>query len=92
MLGGLSNLGATMIKPGIYEQRNAGHLLIGELAGGLTDWVAEISQALSGAIEMRVTPNLSGAVWAKLLLNCSVTTIGAVAAQTMRQYMNGSSD
>jgi 2-dehydropantoate 2-reductase len=90
VLGGLSNLGATMIKPGIYEQRNAGHLLIGELAGGLTDRVAEISQALSGAIEMRVTPNLSGAVWAKLLLNCSVTTIGAVAAQSMRQYMMSS--
>lgn len=34
VLGGLSNLGATMTEPGIYEQRNAGHLLIGELAGG----------------------------------------------------------
>jgi 2-dehydropantoate 2-reductase len=90
VLGGLSNLGATMVKPGIYEQRNAGHLLIGELAGGLSDRVAKISQALSRAIEMRVTPNLRGAVWAKLLLNCSVTTIGAVAAQTMRQYMMSS--
>jgi 2-dehydropantoate 2-reductase len=39
---------------------------------------------------MRVTPNLRGAVWAKLLLNCSVTTIGAVAAQSMRQYMMSS--
>ena len=28
VLGGLSNLGATMEEPGIYEQRNAGHLLI----------------------------------------------------------------
>jgi|ERR1700730_10082495 len=36
---------------------------------------------------MRTTPNLRGAVWAKLLLNCSVTTIGAISAQTMRQYM-----
>lgn len=34
VVGGLSNLGATMGVPGIYEQRNAGHLLIGELAGG----------------------------------------------------------
>ena len=32
VLGGLSNLGATMVEPGIYEQRNAGHLLIGELS------------------------------------------------------------
>jgi 2-dehydropantoate 2-reductase len=42
---------------------------------------------LSPAIETRVTPNLAGAVWSKLLLNCSVTTIGALANRTMRQYM-----
>jgi 2-dehydropantoate 2-reductase len=87
VLGGLSNLGATMVKAGIYEQRNAGNLLIGELAGGFSDRVAKIAQALNGVIEMRITPNLRGAVWAKLLLNCSVTSIGAIVGQTMRQYM-----
>jgi len=35
VLGGLSNLGATMTVPGVYEQRNAGHLLIGEAGGGV---------------------------------------------------------
>ena len=34
VLGGLSNPGVTMVKPGVYEQRNGGNLLIGELAGG----------------------------------------------------------
>ncbi len=86
VLGGLSNLGATMVSPGIYEQRNGGHLLIGELAGGLSDRAAAVARALAGAVEVRVTANLRGAVWAKLLLNCSVTTLGAVAGQTMRQY------
>jgi 2-dehydropantoate 2-reductase len=87
VLGGLSNLGATMVKPGVYEQRNAGHILIGELAGGVSDRAEKIADALTGAIEMRVTSNLRGAVWAKLLLNSSVTTIGAVAGRTMLQYM-----
>jgi 2-dehydropantoate 2-reductase len=76
-----------MVEPGVYEQKNAGGLLIGELAGGLTDRVARILQALKGGIEVKATPNFSGAVWAKLLLNCSVTTIGAVAGQTMRHYI-----
>jgi 2-dehydropantoate 2-reductase len=84
VLGALSNPGVTMVKPGVYEQRNGGNLLIGELAGSLCDRVAEIAQTLGRAIETRVTPNLRGALWAKVLLNCSVTTI---AAQTMRQYM-----
>jgi 2-dehydropantoate 2-reductase len=87
VLGGLSNLGATMIEAGIYEQRNAGHLLIGELAGGLSERAANVARTLSSAIETRVTANLRGAVWAKLLLNCSVTTLGAIAARTMRQYI-----
>jgi len=87
VLGGLSNLGATMVEPGIYEQRNAGHLLIGEVAGGGSDRAARIAAFLSGAIGTKATANLPGAVWSKLLLNCSVTTLGALAGQPMRRYM-----
>ncbi len=87
MLGGLSNLGASMHAPGVYEQRNAGHLLIGELAGGTSERSERVRDWLSRGVEVRVTPNIDGAVWSKLLLNCSVTTIGAIAGQTMREYI-----
>jgi 2-dehydropantoate 2-reductase len=87
ILGGLSNLGATMSEPGFYEQRNPGHLLIGELSGGDTARAERVRQAMSGGVEVRVTTNLRGAVWSKLLLNCSVTTIGAIAGRTMREYI-----
>ncbi len=87
VLGGLSNLGATMTTPGVYEQRNAGHLLIGELAGGESERAERVRRWLGRAVEVRVTPNIRGAVWSKLLLNCSVTTIGAIAGQTMREYI-----
>lgn len=87
VVGGLSNLGATLVAPGVFEQRNAGHLLIGELDGGDSERARRIARALGPAIEMRVTANLRGAIWSKLLLNCSVTTLGAVAGQTMRQYI-----
>ena len=87
VLGGLSNLGATMTAPGACEQRNAGHLLVGELAGGGSERVEGIRRWLGRAVEVRVTPNIRGAVWSKLLLNCSVTTIGAIAGRSMRQYI-----
>jgi 2-dehydropantoate 2-reductase len=90
VLGGLSNLGATMVQPGIYEQRNSGHLLIGEVTGGLSDRAVKIAAFLSGAIATHATANLAGAVWSKLFLNCSVTTIGALAGMPMRQYMTSS--
>lgn len=87
VLGGFSNLGATMVEPGIYEQKNAGHLLIGELAGGVSDRAGRVAEELGPAIEVRVSSNLTGAIWSKLLINCSVTTLGALSAQTMREYM-----
>lgn len=87
ILGGLSNLGATMNEPGWYEQRNAGHLLVGEISGDDTARAERVRRAMSGGVEVRVTSNLRGAVWSKLLINCSVTTLGAVAGRTMREYI-----
>jgi 2-dehydropantoate 2-reductase len=87
ILGGFSNLGATMVEPGVYEQKNAGYLLIGELAGGVSERVERVARALGRAIEVKVSSNLTGAIWSKLLINCSVTTLGALCSQTMRQYM-----
>jgi 2-dehydropantoate 2-reductase len=87
VLGGLSNLGATMHAPGVFEQRNAGHLLVGELAGGESSRADRVRAWLGRAIEVRVTPNLTGAIWSKLLVNCSVTTLGAIAGCTMRAYV-----
>jgi 2-dehydropantoate 2-reductase len=87
VLGGLSNLGATMISLGVYEQRNAGHLLVGELAGGASTRAEAVRAHLGRGIEVRSTTNMSGAIWSKLLLNCSVTTLGAIAGTTMRQYV-----
>jgi len=87
ILGGFSNLGATMVEPGVYEQKNAGHLVIGELAGGVSERVERVARALGRAIEVKVSSNMTGAIWSKLLINCSVTTLGALCSQTMRQYM-----
>jgi 2-dehydropantoate 2-reductase len=87
VLGGVSNLGATMTALGVYEQRNAGHLLIGVLAGGESERVERVRGWLGRGVEVRSTRNIRGAVWSKLLLNCSVTTIGAIAGRTMREYI-----
>src|SRR6202040_1699104 len=88
MLGGVSNLTATMLRPGVYEQTNAGYLLIGELPGGESDRSERVSRWLNRAVNVKLTPNFQGAVWSKLLLNCSVTSIGAIAGLTMRAYID----
>ena len=88
VLGGLSNLTATMLRPGIYEQTNVGYLLTGELGGGESDRSVRVRQWLGRAVSVKATPNFQGAVWSKLLLNCSITTIGAIAGLTMRAYID----
>jgi len=87
VLGGLSNLGGTMTALGAYEQRNAGHILIGELTGGTSERATRVQGWLGRGVDVRITPNLRGAIWSKLLLNCSVTTLGAVSGGTMRGYI-----
>jgi len=87
VLGGLSNLGATLHAPGRIEQRNAGHLLVGELSGGISDRAERVRAWFGRGVEVRVTGNLAGAIWSKLLLNCSVTTLGAIAGRTMHEYV-----
>ena len=55
---------------------------------GASERSERVRQWLSRAVNVKVTPNLQGAVWSKLLLNCSVTTIGAIAGLTMRAYID----
>ena len=88
VLGALSNLTGTMLRPGVYKQTNAGYLLIGEFSGGESGRSDRVCKWLNRAVTVKTTPNLQGAVWSKLLLNCSVTTIGAIAGATMRAYID----
>lgn len=88
VLGGLSNLGATMVSPGVYEQRNAGYLVVGELRGGVSPRVERVAAWLRRGIDVRTSGNMTGAIWSKLIVNCSVTTLGAVAGRTMRGYID----
>ena len=37
ILDGFQNRGATMVEPSVYVQKNGGYLLIGELAGGVSE-------------------------------------------------------
>jgi 2-dehydropantoate 2-reductase len=87
VLGGLSNLGATMHAPGVYEQRSDGHLLVGELQGGTSERCERVRAFLGRGLTTRTSANLRGAVWSKLLLNCAVTTVGAIAGGTFRSAL-----
>jgi 2-dehydropantoate 2-reductase len=87
VLGGFSNLGATMTQLGVYEQRNAGHLVVGEFDAADSGRALGIAQCLQAGVDVKVMDNMRGAMWTKLVINCAVTTIGAIAGQPMRGYI-----
>jgi 2-dehydropantoate 2-reductase len=87
VLGGLSNMGATMHAPGRYEQMNVADLRVGELNGGISERARKVAEQFATAVNMTVTGNIRGAIWAKLLINFSVTTIGSIAGMSMRKCM-----
>jgi 2-dehydropantoate 2-reductase len=91
VLGGISSLAATLAEPGRFEQRNTGNVVLGETKeGGISERVARLEELLGKGVEVRVTPNLRGIIWSKLLINCSATTIGAITGKSMREYLRSS--
>ena len=79
-----------MTELGKYEQRNAGHLVTSSLERFRAAKVNEPNRSATGSdarSAVKLTSSLGGAIWSKLILNCSITTIGAIAGQTMREYI-----
>src|SRR5258708_32131824 len=46
ILGGFSNLGATMLEPGVDAQKNAAHLAIPHFTGGVSEGVERVARVL----------------------------------------------
>ncbi|MBV8212435.1 MAG: hypothetical protein JOZ08_04325, partial [Verrucomicrobia bacterium] len=73
---------------GRFEQRNTGNVVLGETKeGGISERVTRLAELLGKGLEVRVTPNLRGIIWSKLLINCSATTLGAITGKSMREYL-----
>src|SRR5437763_5772619 len=60
ILGGFSNLGATMVEHGVYEQKNAEHLLIGELDSGISKRTERLARVLSREVKDKISSNMIG--------------------------------
>ena len=82
VLGGLSRIFAERVKPGeILHTGLRPSITCGELAGGLSDRVARVVDALAAVAGMSLdaSEDIWTAMWVKLLMVCSVGSVGAVA-------------
>ncbi|OGO52084.1 MAG: hypothetical protein A2148_09605 [Chloroflexi bacterium RBG_16_68_14] len=77
-VGCVVGFGATYLTPGQIEQTSKGGLVIGRLDGSTDAGLEEVCQLFSAAFRTRISPNILGELWSKMLIN-SMTVLGALA-------------
>jgi 2-dehydropantoate 2-reductase len=88
--GALLNWGATMHGAGLYEQTVFGTTVVGEIDGRSTPRLRELEAIVGTFSRASVTSNFMGAVWSKLALSCSITTLGGLTGLTLSELLRDS--
>ena len=79
--------GGTMHAPGVYERTSTGSTHIGESDGTISPRLSNLETALSHASPVVITDNIRGALWAKLAINCTITTIGGLTGEILGRML-----
>ena len=79
VVGAIVAWGASMPRPGQYEQTAKGGFVIGRLDGQVDAALSAIAKLLSAIGPVKITHNLRGARWSKLALNSAISSLGTIA-------------
>lgn len=77
-IGCVVGWGATMSGYGRLEITSDGEFIIGELDGQITHRLLVIKSILEKIFETKISTNIFGALWSKLIINSCITTLGAI--------------
>jgi 2-dehydropantoate 2-reductase len=75
--------GATMLSPGHLEMTSEGDFVIGYLNREDDARLEELKALMNLFIPTRISRNLMGALYSKLIINSCITTLGAVTGETL---------
>lgn len=87
ILGGIVAFGASMTGPGQVEQTSGGGFVLGRLSGEIDDATQTVARLLEACGEVEVTPNLRGARWSKLAINCAISSLGTLGGDRLGALM-----
>jgi 2-dehydropantoate 2-reductase len=79
LIAGIVEWGATNLGPGHLAKTTEGPFVVGELDGPARDRTRRLADALGPAGEARVTDDIRGMIWTKLLVNSVFSGLGAVS-------------
>jgi len=87
-IGCVVGWGATMLGPGRLEVTSDGEFILGELDGEVTHRLLIIKSMLEKVFKTRISTNIYGALFAKLIINSCITTLGAISGLYLGELLN----
>ncbi len=86
-IGCVVEWGATMHSPGELEMTSTGAFTIGTIDGSKDPTLDIIKKVLSTVVPVNISQNLMGSLYAKLIVNSCITSLGAVCGLYMGQML-----
>jgi 2-dehydropantoate 2-reductase len=87
LIVGTVEWGATNLGAGHLAQTTRAPFVIGEPEGETRERTRLLAEALGAVADVRITENISGQVWSKLLVNSSFSGLGAVSGLLYREVV-----
>ncbi len=87
-IGCVVGWGATMHGPGRIELTSDGEFILGELDGEVTHRLLIIKSMLEKIFKVRISTNIYGALFAKLIINSCISTLGAISGLNFGELLN----
>jgi 2-dehydropantoate 2-reductase len=87
LIWGTVEWGSTNLGPGHLARTTQGPFIIGEPDGGVRGRTRLLADALGTVDEARVTENIRGQVWSKLLVNSAFSGLGAASGLLYREVV-----
>ncbi len=85
LVWGTVEWGSTNLGPGRLAQTTRAPFVIGEPGGGARDRTRRLADVLGTVEDVRLTENIRGQVWSKLLVNSAFSGLGAVSGLLDRE-------
>jgi len=87
-IGCVVGWGATLLGPGRVELTSDGEFIVGELDGEVTHRLLIIKSMLEKICQVKISTNIYGALYSKLVINSCITTLGAISGLYLGDMLN----
>lgn len=87
IVGCVVGWGATMHGPGDLEMTSGGEFVVGSIDAQPDPRLATVRQMLSEIVPARISDNMMGELYGKLIINSCINSLGAITGQTLGRLL-----